>query len=369
MKTDILVVGAGITGITLAERFSSLGKQVLVIEKKNHVGGNCYDFINKDGILVQKYGPHIFHTDCEQVWDYLSKFTKWFYYQHKVSALVEGKHVTLPFNLNSIHDAFSPEIAESLEEELKKLGIGKKISILELKKNKNKKIRFLADFVYKNIFLPYTRKQWGVKPEDINPSVIERVPIEISRNDRYFKNKYQGIPKNGYTALFSEMLKSYNIKIMLKADLKEVKSKIKYDTMFYTGRIDEFFNFKFGKLDYRSLRINFKTLDKKSYQHTAVINYPALEYPFTRITEFKKMTNQKNRNKTTISFEYPGESGFVAWPLLNDKNKKILEKYQKEVKKLKRKKIYFVGRLAEYKYYDMDAAVKSALDIFNNFIL
>jgi len=361
---QILIVGAGITGITLAERFASKGCKVLILEKRDHAGGNCYDFKNKDGILVHKYGPHIFHTNYKEVWDYLSKFTKWIPYEHKVLGYFDGKFAPIPFNLNTLWQLL-PEKAEKLEKKLiEKFGFGAKVPILELIKTKDKELKVLANFIYKKIYFGYSKKQWGKLPEKMDPSVTARVPVVISREDRYFYDKYQGIPKEGYTKMFERMLKSKNIEIFLKTDYKKVKNKLKYDIMIYTGPIDEFFEYKFGKLRYRCLKIKFRTLNKANYQPSAVVNYPDLKYPFTRITEFKKLTQQKHK-KTTIGIEYSGDEGFVSWPFLDEKNKKIFKKYWQKAEKLQKKNIYFLGRLAEYKYYNMDEAVKYSLSLFN----
>ena len=360
----ITIIGAGITGITLAERFASLKNDILIVENRNHIGGNCYDFKNKAGILIHKYGPHIFHTDYKDVFDYLSKFTKWNSYQHKVLGFVDGKYVPIPFNLNTLYELL-PEKAKLLEEKLiGRFGKDKKIPILDLKSTEDKDLKFLADFIYEKIFLHYTEKAWGKKPEEIDSSVTARVPVFTGRDDRYFQDKYQAIPKDGYAKMFEKMLKNKNIKIKLNTDYKDIKNKIKYDYLFYTGVIDEFFNYKFGKLEYRSLKVDFKTLNKKEYQPGAVVNYPDLEYPFTRITEFKKITQQKNK-KTTIGIEFSGEKGFIAYPFFDKKNQEIFKKYWEEVRKLEKDNIYFVGRLAEYKYYDMDDAIKKSLDIVN----
>lgn len=366
LKNKILIVGAGITGITLAERFASKGSEVLLIEKRNHIGGNCYDCKNKDGILIHKYGPHIFHTNYKEVRDYLSQFTEWIPYQHKVLGFFNGKYAPIPFNLNTLYELL-PQQANNLERKLiKNFGNNKKIPILELKKTKDKDLKFLADFIYEKVFLGYNLKQWGKKPEQIDSLVSARVPIVISNDDRYFQDKYQGIPKNGYTKMFERMLKNKNITVQLKTDFKEIKDKIKYDVMFYTGPIDDFFNYKYGKLDYRCLSINFKTLNQKEFQPAAVVNYPDLKHPYTRITEFKKLTHQKHK-QTAIGIEKSGEKGILAWPLLDKKNKNIFQKYLKETEKLKKQNIYFVGRLAEYKYYNMDEIIKMILKIKINF--
>jgi len=359
----VLIIGAGISGIILAEKFASEGSKVLIIEKRNHIGGNCYDFKDENGILVHKYGPHIFHTNYEEVWEYLSQFTEWIPCEHKVLGFIDGKFVPIPFNLNTLYKLL-PEQAELLEKKLiNHFGQNTKIPILELKKTNDKDLKFSADFIYKKVFLHYTVKQWGVKPEEIDPSVTARVPVVISRDDRYFQDKYQGIPKDGYTKMFERMLKHKNIEVQLNTDFKEIKDKIKYDLLVYTGPIDEFFDYKFGKLDYRCLKIDLKTLNQESYQPAVVVNYPDLKYPFTRITEFKKLT-QQSHPRTTIGIEYPGGEGFVAWPFLDKENKRIFKKYWQEAERLKKENIYFVGRLAEYKYYNMDIVVARALSAF-----
>jgi len=364
----ISIIGAGITGITLAERFASNNSKVLIIEKRNHIGGNCYDFKDENGIIVHKYGPHIFHTSYKEVWDYLSKFTEWIPYQHKVLGFIDGKFVPIPFNLNSLYALMPLKLAEKLEEKLiNNFGYNTKIPILELRKTEDKDLKFLADFIYEKVFLHYTEKQWGIKPEEIDPLVTARVPVVISHDDRYFQDKYQGIPKDGYTKMFERMLENKNIEIRLNTDFKEIRDKIKYDLLIYTGPIDEFFDYKYGKLDYRCMKIDFQILDIESYQPTAVVNYPN-DYDFTRITEFKKFDVYNRSKKTTIGIEYPGNSGFKAWPLLNERNKEIFKKYWQEAKKLKKKNIYFAGRLAEYKYYNMDEAVKNSLDLFNKLL-
>ncbi|MFH1597591.1 MAG: UDP-galactopyranose mutase [Patescibacteria group bacterium] len=365
-KEKILIIGSGIAGLTLAERFASKNRKVTVIEQRNHIGGNCFDYKNKFGLLVHKYGPHIFHTNNKDVWQYLSRFTGWLDYRHKVLGYIDGKTAPIPFNINSLFIFFAKQEALIIEEKLKKnFGYNQKVPILELLKSDDSVIRKLAKFVYKKVFLEYTMKQWGLKPNQIDPAVTARVPVVISRDDRWFFDKYQGMPKYGYTKMFKKMTKKPNIRIILRQDYLNLKEKIEADRVFYTGAIDRYFNYKYGHLDYRYLRISFSTMKKASYQKSAVVNYPALKFPYTRITEFKKLTGQKSKI-TTIGKEFSGPSGFMAWPVNNDKNMKILKKYQKEVKKLNGKNIFFVGRLAEFKYYNMDDAVKNSLDLFNS---
>jgi UDP-galactopyranose mutase len=352
----------------IAERIATVIKEkVLIIEKRNHIGGNCYDHKDKNNILVHKYGPHIFHTDDREVWDYLSQFTDWIYYQHRVLGYIDGKYVPIPFNLDTLYQLLPENVARGLEKKLiDKYGYNKKVSILELKKVKDKDLSFLAKIIYDKVFLNYTKKQWGLRPEEIDTLVTARIPILISHDDRYFQDRYQAIPKEGYTKLFEKMLQNKNIEIQLGTNFKDIKNELKYKKIFYTGPIDMFFDYKFGKLDYRSVNIDFQTYHMKSYQAVAVINYPN-NYDYTRITEFKKLTLTES-NYTTIGIEYPGNNGFMAWPILNEKNKSIFKKYWQEANELKRENIYFVGRLAEYKYYDMDDSILNSLQMFDKIL-
>lgn len=368
MNYKYVVIGAGLSSAIIAERIAKvLNKKVLIIEKREHIGGNCYDYEDENGILIHKYGPHIFHTNYKNVWDYVSRFTDWIYYQHKVLGFIDGKYVPIPFNLNTLYELMPLKLAERFEKKLiNKFGYNKKVPILELQKIGDKDLRFIANFIYEKIFLHYSEKQWGLKPEDIDSSVTARVPVIISRDDRYFQDKYQGIPKEGYTKLFEKMIQNKNIEVQLETDFNDIRDKLKYKKLFYTGPIDEYFDYKFGKLNYRYVNIDFQTLDIKNYQPAAVVNYPN-DYDYTRITEFKKF-NMNESKQTTIGIEYPGNSGFMAWPVLNERNNKIFQKYRKEADELKKENIYFVGRLAEYKYYDMDDAVKKAIEVFEEII-
>lgn len=360
----IIIIGAGITGLTLANKFASNKNKVTIIEKRGHIGGNCYDEHNDDGILIHKYGPHIFHTDYKEVWNFLSTFTKWINYEHEVLGFVNKKYIPIPFNFNSLHISFPKEKAKKYEKKLiNYFGKDKKVPILELKKVKDQDISSIANFIYKKIFLDYTVKQWGLKPNEIDPSVTARVPVLTSRDNRYFQDKYQGIPKHSYLKMFEKMVKNSNINLKLNSNFKKIKNNSDFDIMFYTGPIDEFYNYKFGKLGYRWAEIKFETHKKNSYQPASVVNYPDLDHKFTRITEFKKLTKQICE-KTTVGKEYPGNKGFMSWPISSDVNKKMYEKYAVEAKKSKKDNIYFIGRLAEFKYYDMDDAVKNSLDLF-----
>ncbi len=364
---DWLIVGAGFTGATLAERIATqLGQKVLVVERRNHIGGNAYDYYNEHGILVHKYGPHIFHTNSKKVWDYLSQFTEWRPYYHRVLAVVEGKKVPVPFNLNSLYVLFPPRYAEKLEKLLvEHYGFGVKIPILQLRDSAVGELRFLANYIYKHVFYSYTLKQWGLKPEELDFSVTGRVPVYISRDDRYFQDRYQGMPKRGYSALIQRMLSHPNIKVLLNTDYREIVNEVRFNRMIYTGPIDEFFDYMHGPLPYRSLRFEFMTLEEEWHQEVGTVNYPN-EYDFTRITEQKHLTGQR-LSRTTLVVEYPQayqvDKNEPYYPIPREENRERYVLYEKEAAKLEGS-VLFAGRLADYKYYNMDQAVARALKVF-----
>lgn len=368
MKYDYLIVGAGLAGSILAERIASqLDKKVLIIDRRDHISGNCYDYRNEDGILVHKYGPHIFHTNTKKVWNYLSNFTQWELYFHKVLGVVEGKTMPVPFNLNSLKIAFPKKYAESLETKLiSKYGYGIKIPILKLLENSDNDIKFLADYVYKNVFLGYTTKQWDLKPDELDYSVTSRIPVSINCDDRYFQDTYQGLPSNGYTELFTNMLKHKNIEILLNTDFKKDLNGIEFEKIIFTGPIDEYFDYMFGELPYRSLRFEFEKYNLDKYQDVAQVNYPN-NYDFTRITEFNHFYKEKRTTNTVIALEFPEK--FVNgqnepyYPIPRKENDELLAKYLEEAKKIENQ-VHFVGRLAEYKYYNMDQIAGVALQLF-----
>lgn len=372
---DVVVIGAGLAGSVLAEKFASSGKKVLVIERRQHVAGNCYDEVDGNGILIHKYGPHLFHTDDAQVWEYLSRFTDWHLYFHRVEAIVEGKPVPLPFNFNTLHEVFPKSLADKLEEALlRNFEYGKKIPILELKKSADADLQFLADFIYEKIFLHYSEKQWGLSPDKISGAVTARVPVLVGRDNNYFGDRFQAMPKLGYGVLVKNMLNHKNIKLLLNTDFKEVmelrgeqtylfRKKFK-GQLIYTGQLDELFDKKFGTLPYRSIGMKYETVDTEIFQSAPVVNYPN-NYDFTRITEFKQIHPAKTP-RTTILKEYPLD--YVAgknepyYPIFTDEARGAYEKYFAELSKFKN--ITAVGRLAEYRYYDIDDVVKRALDVF-----
>ena len=376
---DTVIIGAGFAGAVLAERIATKqNKKVLLVDKRQHVGGNCYDYKDDNGIIVHKYGPHLFHSNIRQVWEYLSQFTEWDIYQHQVLACIDGKSVPIPFNLNTLHEVFPESMANRLEEKLlAEYDYNSKVPILKLKQSEDKDLQFLADFVYEKIFLHYTMKQWGMKPEEIDGAVTARVPIFVGRDNRYFNDKYQGVPKKGYTGIFNNMLNHHNIKLMLNTSAKEIleltnDGGIKLFGMpfdgkvIYTGLLDDLFDYEFGELPYRSVNMVFESIEKKDYQKSATVNYPC-NYEFTRITEFKKIHYADVPN-TTILKEYPQEYkrgiNTPYYPIFTEDNQAMYKKYADKAAEYKQ--LVLVGRLAEYRYYDIDDIVERALWVFNN---
>ncbi len=373
---DSIVIGSGAAGSTAARCLAEADKKVLVLEKRSHIGGNCYDKPDDYGILIHEYGPHIFHTSEEDVFQFLSWFTEWILFGHEVVANVHGKLLPVPFNLNTLHQVYGEEKAGRLEDILiNEYGEGSRVPIMKLKANPNSEIKAIADYVYENVFLYYTMKQWGQKPEEISPEVTERVPVLISHDNRYFQDKYQGMPKEGYTVMFQNILDHPNITVRLREDCSNCMTFLEDKVLFegkeftgeiiYTGALDELFGHEYGRLPYRSLDFQFEHLQQDSFQGRSVVNYTVSE-AFTRITEFKYLTRQEDADGTTIVREYPfaytGAEGEVPYyAILNEENQKLYQQYVKKIQKLKN--VYLLGRLAEYKYYNIDAIVKKALQL------
>ena len=390
-QKTILIIGAGISGSTAARLLTEQGHRVTVIDQRGHIGGNCYDHWDDNGICVHDYGTHIFHTDNRQVWDFISRFTKWYPFQHKVRGLIDGQLVPIPFNLNSIHQVFPAKLAQRLEDKLlETFGYNIKVPILKLRETDDEDLRFLADYIYKNIFSFYTQKQWDLNPEDLDPAVTGRVPVYISRDNRYFQNRYQGIPLEGYTAIFEKMLDHPNITVRFNTRYEDIKhlitknresqvhgkteepppGAIKADIILHSGPIDEYYSYEFGELPYRSERFDFLTFDREYFQGEAVINYPN-NYTFTRIGEYKHFLGTKS-DRTVVSYEYP--EPFIRgkneryYPIVNDTNQALYSQYkakadaeQKESSSTGKVPVHFFGRLGDYKYYDMDKAVERAI--------
>ncbi|HYL76310.1 MAG TPA: UDP-galactopyranose mutase [Bryobacteraceae bacterium] len=367
MRTDWLIVGAGFTGCTLAERIASqLGQAVVLVDRRSNVGGNAYDFYNDEGVLVHQYGPHIFHTNSTRVWEYLSRFTAWRPYSHRVLAVVEGKKIAVPFNLNSLAAVMPERYAAKLENLLlEKFGIGAKVPILKLREVIHDDLRFLADYIYDNVFYGYTVKQWECRPEELDPSVTGRVPVHISRDNRYFQDTYQAMPRLGYSELFRRQLDHPNIQVLLDTDYRRILSDVKFSRMIFTGPINTFFDDLHGPLPYRSIRFEFSTLDVEQYQEAGTVNYPN-DYEFTRVTEQKYLSGQ-TMPKTTLVKEFPqrhveGETE-PYYPIPRPENRETHSRYLQEAEKLNGS-VLFAGRLADYKCYNMDQAVGRALRVF-----
>lgn len=374
---DCIVVGAGIAGATVARKLAEeKGKRVLVMERRNHIGGNCYDKPDDYGILIHEYGPHIFHTGDEGVRAFLSRFTEWYDFGHEVVAKVGEQLIPVPFNLNTLHMVYDEEKADRLEKKLiEEYGLDSRVPIMKLRENMDADVREIADYVYKNVFLYYTMKQWGQTPEEISPEVTGRVPVVISYDNRYFKDVYQSVPLHGFTPMFDAMLDHPNIEVRTNTDCRDVMEfkdgKIFFEgaefegDLVYTGALDELFDCRFGRLPYRSLNFEFEHLNRDSYQGHSVVNYTVSE-EFTRITEFKYLTGQKDTNGTTIVKEYPfaytGAEGEIPYyAILNEQNESLYAKYRELTEQYT--KFHLLGRLAEYKYYNIDAMCRKAMDL------
>ena len=370
MSQTNIIVGSGFSGATIARLIAeNFGEKVVVVDKKDHIAGNSYDYRDENGIMIHKYGSHIFHTNNEKVWSFLKQFTDFNTYMHEVVGIIDGIEAQIPFNFTTLYQIFPETLAKRLEEKLlKKFEYNKKVPILEFQKQDDEDLKFLAEYVYEKIFLNYTTKQWGVSPKDVDGAVTARVPVYLSKDNRYFQDKYQGIPLEGYTKVVEKMLDHPNIEVVLNKDFAEFKKEnsdlVKNARIFYTGSIDEFFDYKFGKLPYRSVNFKLETHNREFYQTHACINYPN-NYDFTRIHEYKHYLNDKSE-KTVIAKEY---SEFFElgkneryYPIASEENAKLYQKYLDEAKNLK--DVYFFGRLGDYKYYNMDLAVARAIELF-----
>ena len=355
---DYLIVGAGFAGSVLAERLASGSKKkVLICDKRNHVGGNAYDHYNDVGILVHKYGPHIFHTNSREVFEYLSRFTEWRPYQHRVRASVDGQIVPIPINLDTINSLYglnltSFEVAQFF----------KKVAepCEQIRTSEDVVVSTVGRELYEKFFRNYTRKQWGLDPSELDASVTSRVPTRTNRDDRYFTDTYQAMPLHGFTRLFENMLDHPNIQVLLNCDYREIEKEIPFKEMIYTGPIDSYFDYRYGKLPYRSLKFKHETHDIAQYQTAPVVNYPN-EQLYTRVTEFKYLTGQEHA-KTSVVFEFPQGEGDPYYPVPQKQNGELYQKYRTLADETPG--VHFVGRLATYKYYNMDQIVAQALTTY-----
>jgi UDP-galactopyranose mutase len=366
MKYDWIIVGAGYTGAVIARELAqNAGKKVLLIDRRNHIAGNAHDARNEDGLLYHVYGPHIFHTNSQMVSDYLSKYTEWTFYEHRVLGVINERQVPIPFNFTSIDVLFSKDKATRLKNLLEtKFGYGTKVTIQTLTESNDAELKEIADFVYQNVFLGYTTKQWGMPPEALNASVTARVPVNVSYDDRYFNDSFQFMPKHGYTKMFENILNHPNIHVELNTEWKDIKDNRNGAKVLFTGALDEFCDYKFGELPYRSLNFDFFTLKQPRHLAVAQLNYPNSQ-DYTRICEMNYLTGEFG-DKTVISLEYPqahipGKT-VPYYPIPRPDNLELHKKYVNLVKSSD-PDIFFGGRLADYQYYNMDQAVGHALSM------
>ena len=363
-KQPIIIVGAGLSGATIARKYAEDGEQVIVVDKRDHIGGNTYDFINEHGVLMAKYGAHIYHDSDDETWEFVSRFTEWIPYEHRVKSYVEGKLVPVPTNMDTYYEVLGKNFTDG--EELKEWVESQHPEITDPKNSEESALKRIgSDVIYEKMFKNYTKKQWDKYPTELDASVMERIPVRYDHNDRYFGDKYEGIPKHGYTVMARNMLDHENIKVILGRDYHDM-SLPEPKLLFYTGKIDTYFGEKFGKLEYRSIEFEHETRKTQSYQDHAVVNYPGEEFPYTRIIEHKKFFGEEYQNLpiTTITREYSIAGGEPYYPVPNQENRDLYEKYQKEAEKLEEQGIYFIGRLASYKYFNMNQAIRAALDLY-----
>ena len=363
---DYLIVGAGFAGSVIAERLASQqGARVLLIDRRPHIGGNAYDEPNEAGILYHKYGPHIFHTNSEAVVDYLSQFTEWRPYEHRVRASVRDKLVPIPINRTTLNELFGLDL--QTDEEAADYLASRAEPVEDIQTSEDVVINAVGRELYELFFQGYTRKQWGLDPSELDKQVTSRIPTRTNTDDRYFSDKFQAMPKHGYTAMFERMLDHPLIEKRLGTDFREIKEQAfeLADHIVFTGPVDEYFDYRFGKLPYRSLKFDHRTLDEERHQDVAVVNYPSPDVPFTRISEYKHLTGQEHP-KTTITYEYPSAEGDPYYPIPRDENQELYKRYEALADATE--DVTFVGRLATYRYYNMDQIIGQALAAFRRMV-
>ena len=363
-----LVIGAGFSGAIIANLIASkLNQKVLIIDKRNHLAGNCYDYLDDNGIMIQKYGSHIFHTNNDQVWNFLNKYSKFNNYIHKVLVEIDRKKFSIPFDFSHLDKVFLNESDVIKKKLLNEFNNCEQISIFDLKEKNDDDLKRVYNYIYEKIFKNYSFKQWGVALEEVDKTVLTRIPIYLKYDNKYFQDKYQGVPLSGYTKLIEKILNHENIEIRLNSQYEDLNEK--FDKIFCTSSIDEFFNYEFGVLKYRSLDFVFEEHNQEYYQENSVINYPN-ENEFTRIHEFKYYLNDKS-DKTIIAKEYPKEfkvgKNERFYPFIDDENAKLYKKYLNKAKNIKN--LHFLGRLGDYRYYDIDKAISRAFELFRELYL
>lgn len=355
---DYLVVGAGYAGSVVAERMARcFGKKVLIVDRREHIGGNAYDHYNEDGLLVHRYGPHIFHTNADQVFQYLSQFTAWRPYEHRVLASVDDKLVPVPINRDTVNILYGLNLTS--DKEVEAFFASRAEFRSSLRTSEDIVVSKVGRDLYEKLFRNYTRKQWGQDPSELDAQVTARIPVRTNTDSRYFTDRHQAMPKHGYTRMFENMLDHDNITLALGCDFREAVKHFSYREIIYTGPIDEFFQFRFGKLPYRSLRFRHETFNREYLQPVAVVNYPN-DHAYTRITEFKYLTGQIHP-RTSVVYEYPASDGDPYYPVPTGDNATLYKRYAELAAATK--KVHFVGRLATYKYYNMDQVVAQALTL------
>jgi len=359
-RYDYLIVGAGFAGSVLAERLASQhGARVLLIDRRPHIGGNAYDEPNEAGILYHKYGPHIFHTNSEQVVEYLSQFTEWRPYEHRVLAYVREKLVPIPINRTTLNELFGLDL--KTDDEAAEYLASRAEPVADIKTSEDVVINAVGRELYELFFRGYTRKQWDLDPSELDKQVTARIPTRTNTDDRYFTDAFQAMPRDGYTAMFNRILDHPLIEVRTGVDFRDVRDDVDYDHLIYTGPVDEYFDYRFGKLPYRSLKFDHQTLGQEQFQQTGTVNYPSEDVPYTRISEYKHLTGQK-APVTTITYEYPSAEGDPYYPIPRPENQELFKRYEALADATG--DVTFVGRLATYRYYNMDQIVGQALATF-----